>query len=75
MSAAQAGACIFVHIDPKGARTQYGAEDNARIDDGIARGLRSVRLSDVTLPDGKVLSFEVRICYGPAVRKDPADAR
>ena len=71
MYATRTGAGIFVQVDPKGAHTKYSAEDNAKIDDAIERRLPSVRVSDVTLPDGKVLSFEVRIGKHARSKKFP----
>ena len=51
----------FAHINPDdGSEHSYSDADNALISDAKARGLPSVRLSDVVLPNGTVLRFEVR---------------
>jgi hypothetical protein len=51
----------FVHIDPKDeSEKAYSAEDNAAIAAARAAGSDTVRISDVVLPNGRVLHFEVR---------------
>ena len=51
----------FAHVDATdGSAYPYGDADNALIAEAKARGLPSVRISDVVLPGGKVLRSEVR---------------
>ena len=51
----------FFHIAPDGVREPYSAADNAKIASALFRKRPSVRVSDVALPCGKVLQFEVRL--------------
>ena len=51
----------FFHLAPDGTREPYSAADCKAISAARMRGLPSVRVSDVTLPNGKVLEFEVRL--------------
>ena len=57
---AGSGPPSFKHIDPQKNECLYSAADNALIAAARARGDAAVRVSDVTLPDGRVLRFEVR---------------
>ena len=50
----------FFHVAPDGAREPYSSADNKAIARARVRGQSSVRISDVTLPNGTVLQFEVR---------------
>ena len=50
----------FVHIDPHGKRERFSDADNRLISQARAAGAPSVRIGDVCLPNGCVLSFEVR---------------
>ena len=60
----------FFHVAPDGAREPYSSADNKAIARARVRGQSSVRISDVTLPNGTVLQFEVRFKapFGKLVR-------
>ena len=55
------GAPQFFHIDPQGKREPYSSADCKAISAARKKGEPSVRISDVTLPNGSVLEFEVRL--------------
>eukprot|EP01043_Picozoa_sp_COSAG02_P067475 COSAG02_NODE_10857_length_1845_cov_1.458190_2_plen_83_part_00 len=63
MSVPAGEGAAFAHVDPKtGLQQPYTPEDNARIVAALqTRGVHGVRLSDVALPDGTTLRFEVRV--------------
>jgi predicted acylesterase/phospholipase RssA len=50
----------FVHIDGNGAATRFAPQDERLISNARMRGDRSVRVTDVQLPNGQILQFEVR---------------
>ena len=50
----------FVHIDGAGVATRYSRDDEKKIRNARGRGDKSVRVSDVLLPNGQILQFEVR---------------
>ena len=56
----------FFHVAPDGSYEPYSAADNARIAAARGSGASSVRISDVALPNGTLLQFEVR--FGAAAR-------
>jgi|EP01043_Picozoa_sp_COSAG02_P016037 hypothetical protein len=59
-------AAAFAHLDPKsGVQQPYSPEDNARIVAALQSGASAVRLSDVALPNGTTLRFEVRVISRP----------
>ena len=61
----------FIHIDPNGnKRCEFNDSDNQLISQAKASGAPSVRIGDVRLPSGHVLTFEVRFqpCETPNTR-------
>ena len=50
----------YFHIAPNGQREPFSADDNALIFAAQNRGDSAVRISDVSLPNGRLLKFEVR---------------
>ena len=55
------GAPQFFHIAPDGKREPYSVVDCRAISIARKKGEPKVRISDVNLPNGKVLEFEVRL--------------
>jgi hypothetical protein len=62
----------FFHIAPDGVREPYSAADNAKIASALFRKHPSVRVSDVVLPCGKMLHFEVRLGSNATSPRMPA---
>ena len=54
------GVPSYFHEAPNGQREAFSAADNATIFAAQSQGLPSVRIADVTIAGGRVLSFEVR---------------
>ena len=59
----------FVHLAPDGSKHDFTRADNRLIRKARKAGQDSVDVSDVRLPNGTVLNFEVRtsFCAVPAV--------
>jgi hypothetical protein len=51
---------VYYHVDSTGKRCPYSDADNSAISTAKANGAPAVRISDVVLPDGATLEFEVR---------------
>ena len=64
-----------MHIDGAGKPNPYSPADCALISEARRQRKPSVRVSDVALPSGKILQFEVRIGSNAVSRKFPKPPR
>ena len=65
------GVPSYFHEAPNGQREPFSAADNATIFAAQNQNLPSVRIADVTIAGGRVLSFEVRFGANAKSRKMP----
>ena len=65
----------YFHIAPNGQREPFSPDDNAAIFAAQQQGLPAVRIADVTLPNGRVLEFEVRFGDNAVSERMPQPSR
>ena len=65
----------YFHIAPSGQREPFSTDDNAAIFAAQQRGAPAVRIADVTLPNGRVLQFEIRFGVNAVSERMPQPSR
>ena len=65
----------YFHIAPNGQREPFSADDNAAIFAAQQQGAPAVRIADVTLPNGRVLEFEIRFGDNAVSERMPQPSR
>ena len=65
----------YFHIAPNGQREPFSPDDNAAIFAAQQQGAPAVRIADVTLPNGRVLEFEVRFGDNAVSERMPQPSR